>query len=147
VRRATAPPRSPMPPRRRRARPRARSSGRCATPSRPNPTPPWSSRWGWAGCSAACTGPFDASPAYRHHLAAVGDDGCPGDEAAGVGDEQQQRAVEIALHAEAAHRNIALDGLAFLTHQIIAIELGDDPAGRNGVDANALEGEFERQRL
>ena len=31
--------------------------------------------------------------------------------------------------------------------QIIAIDLGDEPARRDGVDAHALEGEFEAQRL
>ena len=31
--------------------------------------------------------------------------------------------------------------------EIVAVELGDDPARRDGVDADALERELERQRL
>ena len=48
-------------------------------------------------------------PRDRHHLPAVDDDRRAGDEAAGVGREQQQRAVEIARLAETAGRNLALD--------------------------------------
>ena len=43
-----------------------------------------------------------------HHLAAVGDDGGARDVAAGVRREQQERAVEIAVLAEAAHGNSRL---------------------------------------
>ena len=53
----------------------------------------------------------DLSP-QRHHLAAVDDDGRAGDVAAGVGREQQQRAVEIAVLAEAADRDVARQRLA-----------------------------------
>ena len=59
-------------------------------------------------------GEGDLSSPQRHHLAAVDHDGGAGDEAAGVGDEQQQRAVEIALLAEAADRDLALDRGALL---------------------------------
>ena len=45
--------------------------------------------------------------AQRDHLAAVAHDGRAGDVAAGVGRQQQQRAVEIAVLAEAADRNVA----------------------------------------
>ena len=48
----------------------------------------------------------------RHHLAAVAHDGRAGDVSAGVGREQQQRAVEIAVLAEAADRNVARERLA-----------------------------------
>ena len=58
-----------------------------------------------------CCDPI-ALTAQRDHLAAVGDDGGAGDEAAGVGDQQQQRPVEIALLAEAADRNFALERCA-----------------------------------
>src|SRR6185312_10232560 len=43
-------------------------------------------------------------------LPAVDHDGRAGDVGAGVRHQQQQRAVEIALVAEAAHRDLALDG-------------------------------------
>ena len=36
---------------------------------------------------------------------------------------------------------------ALLAHQIFVVDLGDEPARRDGVDAHALEGEFDRQRL
>ena len=74
------------------------------------------------------------SPAQRHHLAAVGDDGGAGDEAAGVGYEQQKRAVEVARIAEPADRNVALDGGAFF-RRVIAVELGLDPARRASCSA------------
>ena len=43
--------------------------------------------------------------------------------------------------------NIALDRQASLAREEFAIEVGHDPARRDGVDADALEREFERQRL
>ena len=64
-----------------------------------------------------CASTASRQPPQRHHLAAVDHDGGAGDEAAGVGDEQQQRAVEIALLAEAADRNLALDGGALLAQR------------------------------
>ena len=88
-----------------------------------------------------------ARPRTRHHLPAVDDDRRAGDEAAGVGRQQQQRAVEVARLAEAADRNVALDRRAALAFEIVAVQLGDDPARRDGVDADALERELERQRL
>src|SRR5579863_2643259 len=88
-----------------------------------------------------------ALTAQRDHLAAVGDDGGAGDKAAGVGDEQQERPIEIAFFAEAADRDFALERCAALALQIVAVELGDDPARRDGIDADALERKFERQRL
>ena len=47
------------------------------------------------------------SAAQRHHLAAVGNDGRAGHEAAGVGHQQQQRSIEIALLAETADGDFA----------------------------------------
>jgi hypothetical protein len=41
-----------------------------------------------------------ALPPQRHHLAAVGDNRRSGDEAAGIGDEEKERPVEIARLAE-----------------------------------------------
>ena len=49
------------------------------------------------------------SAAQRHHLAAVRDNGGAGDEAPGVGDQQQERTVEITLLAEPADRDFALE--------------------------------------
>src|SRR5439155_21274026 len=56
-------------------------------------------------------------------------------------------AVEIALLAEAANGNLALDRRARLAHEIVVVELRHDPARRDGVDADALEGELEPERL
>src|SRR5262249_61982885 len=67
--------------------------------------------------------------------------------AAGVGGEQQQRAVEIALLAEAAHGDLARDRGALFAREVIAVEVGHDPAGRDGVYAHALEGKLEPERL
>src|SRR6185437_590847 len=78
---------------------------------------------------------------------AVDHDGGAGDVGPCVGDQQQQRAVEVAVVAEAAHRDVALDGRAGLAVEVVVVDLGDEPAGRDGVDAYALEGELERQRL
>src|SRR6516165_10192959 len=36
---------------------------------------------------------------------------------------------------------------ALLAHEVIAVEVGHDPAGRDRVDADALEGKLEPQRL
>jgi hypothetical protein len=66
---------------------------------------------------------------------------------AGHPHEQQQRAIEIAGTAEAAHRDVALHGGTRLAFEVGVIDLGHEPAGRDGVDAHALEGQFERQGL
>src|ERR1700761_8024689 len=95
---------------------------------------------------AICTDPIE-STAQRDHLAAIGDDGGAGDEAAGVGDQKQQRPVKIALLAETADRNFALELGATFALQIIAVELGDNPTRGDGVDADAFEGKLERQCL
>src|SRR5438105_8751963 len=81
-----------------------------------------------------------------HHLAAVDHDGCAGQEAAGVGSQQQQRAVEVALLAEPPGRDLPGD-LRALFSQKLAVDLGDHIAGRNRIDPHAPEGELERQRL
>src|SRR5262249_60048843 len=60
------------------------------------------------------------SASQRHHLPAVDDDGRARDEAARIGDKQKQRAVEIALLAEPAHGDLALDRGALLAHEILA---------------------------
>src|SRR5260370_2611583 len=70
------------------------------------------------------------SPPQRHHLPAVDDDGGARDEAAGIGDEQKQRAVEIALLAETAYGDLAFDRGALLAHEIIAVQIGHNPPGR-----------------
>ena len=49
------------------------------------------------------------SPSQSHHLPAIHDDGGARDETAGIGDEQKQRAIEIAFLAEAAHGDFAFD--------------------------------------
>src|SRR5262252_173484 len=90
---------------------------------------------------------YDLSSAQCHHLAAVDHDGRARDEASGIGGEQEQRPVEIALLAEAAHRDLARHGGALLAREVIAVEVGHDPAGRDGVDADALEGKIEPERL
>src|SRR5271166_2529497 len=61
-----------------------------------------------------------SSAAQRHHLPAVGDNGRAGDEASSVGGEQQERTVEIALLAETADRNLALELHAVFARQIVA---------------------------
>src|SRR5262245_24181320 len=90
---------------------------------------------------------YVGSPPQRHHLPTVDDDGGAGDEAAGVGDEQKQRAVEIALLAEPAHGDLAFDRGALFAYEIIAIDVGHDPAGRDGVHTHALKGKLEPERL
>ena len=57
------------------------------------------------------------------------------------------RTVEIAGLAEAAHRDVALDRGAGLAVEIGIVDLGDEPARRDGIDAHALEGELDRKRL
>src|SRR5690242_794652 len=131
---------------------RSKLTGVNRTGSRPFP---WLSRTGrfWPMGSLADRGTEDVwsarrggLPAQRDHLPAIGDDGGAGDKAAGIRRQQQKRAVKIAFFAEPADRDVALNRGAALGCQIIAIHLGDDPAGRDGVDANTFEREFERQR-
>src|SRR5215471_8121072 len=88
-----------------------------------------------------------SSAAQRDHLAAVDHDGGASHVASRIRDEQQERAVEIAVLAEAADRDVAGELPAFLAAQEVAVDLGDEPAGRDGVDAHALEGELEAERL
>ena len=73
--------------------------------------------------------------AQRDHLAAVDHDRGAGDVASRVGDEQQQGAVEIAVLAEAADRDVAGELLALFALEVVAVDLGDEPAGRDGIDA------------
>src|SRR5262249_1802331 len=80
-------------------------------------------------------------------LPAVQGDGRAGDVAARVRDKEQQRPIEVAGIAEAAHRNLALDGRSRLAHQIIVVHFRDKPSGGNGVNAYALEGQFDRKCL
>src|SRR5664279_2462248 len=75
----------------------------------------------------------------RNDLPAVDHDGGAGDVAAGVRRQQQQCAVKLAVLAEAAGRDFALDGGAGLAHQVIVVHFGDEPAGGDGIDAHALE--------
>jgi hypothetical protein len=56
------------------------------------------------------------------HLAAVDHDGRARHEPAGIGGEQQQRAVEIALLAQAANRNLSRD-LRALGGEELAVDL------------------------
>src|SRR3954465_109475 len=87
------------------------------------------------------------SPPQSHQLAPVDHDGGPRDEAAGVGDQQQQHSVEIALLAETADGDLAFDRRALLAQQIFTVEIGHDPARRDGIDADAPKGELEPERL
>src|SRR6516162_6060737 len=87
------------------------------------------------------------SSPQRDHLAAVDHDGGASNESPGVRGEQQQGAVEVAVAAEAADRDVAGEPLAFFAGEIVAVDLGNEPARRNGIDADALEGEFEPERL
>src|SRR6185437_11785003 len=86
-------------------------------------------------------------PLDLHDLPAIDHQRRAGDVAAGVGYQQQQCAVEITSRAEAAHRDVALELFAGFAHQIVVVDLGDEPAGGDGVDAHAPEGELDRQRL
>src|SRR5690242_3395144 len=87
------------------------------------------------------------SPSQSHHLPAIYDDGGARNEAARIGDEQKQRAVEIAFLTEAAHGDFAFDRGACFAREILAVEISHDPAGRDGVHAYALESQLEPQRL
>ncbi len=49
--------------------------------------------------------------------------------------------------AETTGGDLALDGGALLAQQIVAVEIGDDPSGRDRIHTHALEGELERKRL
>src|SRR5712672_3080452 len=86
-------------------------------------------------------------PAQRDHLAAVDHDGGSDDETAGVGHEQQYRAVKVAVLAKPADRNFAPELIAGFARQIVAVEIGHEPAGRDSINANTLEGELEAERL
>ena len=94
-----------------------------------------------------CTLASRKLPPECHHLAAVDHDGGTRDVAAGIGDQQQQRAVEIAFLAEASYGDFAFDRGALLAQQIFAVEIGYDPARRDGVDPDALEGKLETESL
>src|SRR5579872_3451234 len=87
------------------------------------------------------------SPALRDQLSAIDHDRRAGHVAAGIGGEQQQHTVEIALLAEPAERNVALEGCAAFAGEIVPVQIGDDPARRYGVDANAFGGELEAERF
>ena len=54
------------------------------------------------------------------------------------------RAVEIALGAEAADRNLALDRGALFAVEKRVVDFGHEPAGRDGVDAHTLERKLHR---
>src|SRR6516162_5499289 len=95
----------------------------------------------WRGHGAARLAP------QRHHLSAIDHNRRARDIAAGLGGKQQQGAVKIMLLAEAADRNLALDGGPLLAGEIRAIHLGHEPARRNGVDPHPFERELERERL
>src|SRR5207248_2045374 len=47
----------------------------------------------------------------------------------------------------AADGNLALDSSAVFAREVITVEVGDDPAGRDRVDADAPEAKLERERL
>src|SRR5512132_1279016 len=72
------------------------------------------------------------SDRQRHYLAAVDNDGRAGHVASGVGGEQQQRAVEVLRVAKAAHRDLLLHRRAAPLRKIIVVDLGHDPARRDG---------------
>src|SRR5262245_23960433 len=76
-----------------------------------------------AACWSSRANLLNSSPAQRHHLAAVDHDRGAGDEAAGVRHQEQQHAVEIALLAEAADRDLTLDLRSLLAQQVIAVHL------------------------
>src|SRR4249919_3647362 len=86
--------------------------------------------------------PFDLND-----LSAIDDDGRARDVTAGVRHQQQQRTVEIAGVAETAHRNLTLDGSTCFAGKIVVIHFGDEPAGRDRVDAHTFERQLDGQRL
>src|SRR4051812_2403087 len=90
---------------------------------------------------------FTRLSSQGNHLAAVANNRRAGDVGAGVGREQQQGAVEVTVLAEAADRNVAGELLARLARKVIAVDVGDEPARRDGIHAHALEGELVAQRL
>src|ERR1022692_2861246 len=95
--------------------------------------------------SAECAGAMSiaetlSSVALREQLSAIDHDCRAGHVAAGIGGEQQQDTIEIALLAEPAQGNVAPDSCAVLAGEKVPVQIGDDPARRYGVDANALGG-------
>src|SRR5712672_3412476 len=87
------------------------------------------------------------SAAHAHHLPAVHHDRGTGDEAAGIGGQQQQRTVEIAHLAEAREWYVLENGGAALARQILAVEIGDDPTRRDGVHPDATGRKLKPERL
>src|SRR5438034_2842438 len=86
------------------------------------------------------------STAHADHLPAVDHDRSTSDETAGIGAKQQERTVEIARFAKTAERYVLEDGDAALAREIIAVEIGDDPARRDGVDSDTATRELEPKR-
>src|SRR5262245_59918446 len=86
------------------------------------------------------------SPPQSDHLAAVDHDGRTRHEAPGIGGKQQKHAVEVALLAEPPRRDFSRDFRA-LGQEVLAVDLGDYVAGRDGVDPHAPKGEVERERF
>ncbi len=56
-------------------------------------------------------------------------------------------AVKIAVLAEPADRDFAPELIARLARQVVTVEIGHEPAGRDGIHANAFERELEAERL
>ena len=82
------------------------------------------------GWKAACRDPLDRGypPRRRQHLSAVANDGGAGHVAAGVGDKQQQRAVEIVRPGRSG-RPVYRASCGRPRSQIVAVDLGDEQPG------------------
>jgi hypothetical protein len=79
-------------------------------------------------------------------VAAIDGDHAPGDIARRIGDEQQERAIEIARLPEAVLRDPLDDGLAFLAREELAVQVGFDVCVPDGIDADAVARPLERER-
>src|SRR6187401_740125 len=91
--------------------------------------------------SMPCPLPFDL-----HDLSAIDDDCRARDVTTRVRHQQQQRAIKIAGIAEAAHRDLALDGGTCFAVKIFVVHLGDEPAWRDRVDAYPFERKLDGKR-
>lgn len=80
-------------------------------------------------------------------MAAIGGENGAGHQAACVGCEQQKWAVEFIDTTKPAHRNCGFHRLACGRFEIGAVDVGDDIAGRQRVDADIFRREFERERF
>src|SRR5262245_1867510 len=75
----------------------------------------------------------DKSSRDHIHLAAIDDDGFARDVSTRIRGQKQQHAVEIAVLAETAGRDAPRHLLALVGIQVVLVDLGHEPAGRDGV--------------